>query len=75
MLQEILHELKSTKKSGVILKLDFEKAYDKVNWDFLEEVLLRKGFSDTWIQWISKTVRGGRVCIDLNRGRVSSLEA
>jgi hypothetical protein len=31
ILQEILHELKVTKKSGVILKLDFEKAYDKID--------------------------------------------
>jgi hypothetical protein len=34
ILQEILHELKVTKKSGVILKLDFEKAYDKIDWNF-----------------------------------------
>jgi len=52
ILHEILHELKSKKSSGVILKLDFEKAYDKVDWNFLEEVLHRKGFSHTWIQWI-----------------------
>jgi hypothetical protein len=47
ILQVILHELKYTKSSGVILKLDFGKAYDKVSWDFLEETLHRKGFSNT----------------------------
>jgi hypothetical protein len=41
----------------------------KVNWNFLEEVLNRKGFSDNWIQWINKAVKGGRVCIDLNGER------
>jgi hypothetical protein len=35
----------------------------------LEEVLNRKGFVETWIQWIGKAVRGGRVCIDLNGDR------
>jgi hypothetical protein len=76
IVQEVLHELRGTKSAGVIIKLDFEKAYDKVNWNFLEEVLSRKGFADTWIQWISKAVRGGRVYIDLNGGREeSSLEA
>jgi hypothetical protein len=29
-LHELLHELKQTKKQGVLFKIDFEKAYDKV---------------------------------------------
>jgi mannosylglycoprotein endo-beta-mannosidase len=33
-LHETIHELKRKKQKGVILKLDFEKAYDKVNWSF-----------------------------------------
>jgi hypothetical protein len=28
----------------VIFKIDFEKAYDKVRWDFVQEVLERMGF-------------------------------
>jgi hypothetical protein len=28
---EVLHELRCMKKQGMILKLDFEKAYKKVN--------------------------------------------
>lgn len=65
----MLHELRITKASGVIIKLNFEKAYDEVNCNFLEEVLSIKGFLDTWIQWINKAVRGGRVCVDLNGER------
>ena len=34
-LNEILHEVRQKKQSGVILKIDFEKAYDKFNWQFL----------------------------------------
>jgi hypothetical protein len=31
VLHEILHDIKIKKKDGIILKLDFEKAYDKIN--------------------------------------------
>jgi hypothetical protein len=43
ILHEILHETKK-KEVGVILKLDFEKAYDKVNWEFLFLCLQNRGF-------------------------------
>lgn len=69
ILQEVLHELRITKSAAIIFKLDFEKAYDKVDWKFLEEVLRRKGFNNTWIQWINQAVQGGKVCIDFNGER------
>ena len=34
ILQEVMHELKDKKTSGVIIKLDFEKAYDRANCNF-----------------------------------------
>jgi hypothetical protein len=36
--------VKKRKHSGVILKIDFEKAYDKVNWQFLFCMMQKKGF-------------------------------
>jgi hypothetical protein len=59
---EIIHEVASSKKGGVILKLDYEKAYDKVNWTFLEDMLKSRGFSQKWIQWINGIVRGIFMC-------------
>jgi hypothetical protein len=43
LLQEILRDAKCRKQQGVILKIDFEKAYDKVNWDFLLNCCKKKG--------------------------------
>ena len=35
---EIIHEVHKQKDAGVILKLDYEKAYDRVSWSFLEDI-------------------------------------
>lgn len=61
-----LHETKKNKKVGVVLKLDFEKAYDKVHWGFLFECLNSWGFCDTWCNWIRGVMSGGIVCVKLN---------
>ena len=41
-LHEIIHEVKRKKQSGLIFKVDFEKAYDKVNWNFLHNMMIKK---------------------------------
>lgn len=69
VLHEVIHELKQSKRKGIILKIDFEKAYDKVRWDFLEEVLVGKGFPRQWTDWVMQTVQGGRVCVNVNGQR------
>ena len=50
----------------MILKLDFEKAYDKVKWPFLQQTLRMKGFSPDWCNWIDQIVKGGSVSIKIN---------
>jgi hypothetical protein len=48
----------------VVLKLDYEKAYDWINIDFLIEVLKLRGFGDRWICWIKRVVIGDQlVCL------------
>jgi hypothetical protein len=66
ILHEILHELRGKKKKGIIMKLDFEKAYNKVQWLLLLEVLEKKNFPSRWIQWTKQVVSGGKLGINLN---------
>ena len=51
---------------GVILKLDFEKAYDKVNWKLLFDCLEKRGFDSKWCDWIKQVVTGGMVSVKVN---------
>jgi hypothetical protein len=39
-------------ESWLLCKLDLEKAYDHVNWDFLLYLLQRCGFGEKWMAWI-----------------------
>lgn len=41
---------------GVICKLDIEKAFDHVNWDFLFYMLKRCSFGARWCSWIRHCV-------------------
>ena len=34
VLHEVIHELHKSNQRGLILKIDFEKAYDRVRWLF-----------------------------------------
>ncbi|KAL5556096.1 hypothetical protein UlMin_038332 [Ulmus minor] len=52
---ECLHALKrrrSKKKGFLALKLDMAKAYDRVEWSFIREVMKNLGFSEGWIKKI-----------------------
>ena len=66
ILQETIHELHTKKLNGVVLKINFEKAYDKVKWLFLQQTLRMKGFCPQWCKWVENFVSGGSVGIKIN---------
>lgn len=39
------------------IKLDMNKAYDMVEWDFLESIMCKIGFAERWIQLILECVQ------------------
>ncbi|KAF5481359.1 hypothetical protein F2P56_002016 [Juglans regia] len=56
---EVLHSMKARKKGKVgnmAIKLDMSKAYDRIEWCYLEAVMGKLGFCRKWIELIMKCV-------------------
>ena len=63
---EAIDSLLKRNESGVLCKLDIEKAYDHLNWNFLLLVLQRMGFGEKWTGWISWCISTATFSILIN---------
>lgn len=64
---ETMDFLKKKKEKGLIFKVNFEKAYDSINWRFLLGIMRRMGFGNKWIKWVDTCVRSSSISILVNR--------
>jgi len=63
---EVIEEVRRSRRSGVFLKVDFEKAYDSVRWSFLFDMLNRLGFHVKWIKWVQGCLESTTMSILVN---------
>lgn len=58
VLNEVLDyaKRKKKKKKCLVVRVEFEKAYDCVSWSFLRYVLNRMGFGQKWVSWMEATI-------------------
>jgi hypothetical protein len=56
---EYLYLCKSSKKEMVILKLDFEKAFDRIKHEVITKVMQHKGFGQKWNMWMKMNMESG----------------
>ncbi|XP_042950144.1 uncharacterized protein LOC122282259 [Carya illinoinensis] len=66
---EIVHFLRHKrggKKGYMSIKLDMSKAYDRVEWDFLERIMVQMGFETRWINLIMYCVSSVSFSVMLN---------
>jgi len=54
------------KKPAAVLKLDFKKAFDSVNWSSLDRILHARGFDDRWCMWVTNILSTGKTSVLLN---------
>lgn len=65
-LNEIMEYAKKEGKPCMIFKVDFEKAYDSVSWEFLDYMMLRMGFNPKWRAWIRACLHSATVSVLVN---------
>ena len=64
---EVVWWLKKRKFKAILLKLNFQKAYDTVRWSFLENILEITGFGKKWRGWIAQCLSIASMCSLINR--------
>ncbi|GKV16208.1 hypothetical protein SLEP1_g26884 [Rubroshorea leprosula] len=63
---EVIDEAKRKKMKSFLLKVDCEKAYDKVCLDLIDYMLLRIRFTITWRNWVKECLQSSTISILIN---------
>ena len=63
---EVVDESRKLKKDLLLFKVDFEKAYDSIDWGYLDDVLRRMAFPTLWRKWMKECVGSAIASILVN---------
>jgi hypothetical protein len=55
---EVVDEARKYKKELILFKVDFRKAYDSIDWNYLGEVMLKMGFPTLWRKCVASFFGG-----------------
>ena len=63
---ETVEEAKRSHKPCLVFKVDYERAYDSISWEFLSYMMIKLGFCQKWISWIEGCLKSATVSVLVN---------
>ncbi|KAJ9559670.1 hypothetical protein OSB04_004830 [Centaurea solstitialis] len=73
-LKKVVDYIRHKKRIGLVFKVDFEKAYDSVEWNFLLDCLGNMGFGQKWRRWIEACLRSSTLSVLVNGSPTKEFE-
>ena len=70
LIYDIISKLDSSQTNGLLMLLDFEKAFDSVEWSFIEYTLLNFNLGNTFLKWFTILYKDSESCV-INNGTYS----
>lgn len=66
VVNEVIDWAKAKKKALLIFKTDIAKAYDTVSWEYLNSMMIQKGFGEKWRKWVFECLKSGSSSVLVN---------
>lgn len=66
VVNEIVDLEKKKNEECLLFKVDFEKAYDSISWEFFEYMMGRMGFDPKWSSWIRACLHNSTMYLLVN---------
>ena len=67
---DVIHYLREKHAPGVLLQIDFEKAFDSINWQFIQKTLLAFNFGPSFCHWVETLYKNSQSAI-INNGHIT----
>ena len=71
-IQDIIDYSNIYKIEGAIIFLDFSKAFDSLEWDFMFSTLKHYGFNYSFVTWVETLYNNIQTCV-INNGWISEI--
>lgn len=66
LVNEVVEEIIRKRNPSLIFKVDFEKAFDCLNGEYLDNMMVNLGFNQTWRRWITECSSLASVSVLIN---------